>query len=573
MGGLYNQGMLAVVSLVVAVVPGWRLSLSPADKALMLKVARAELMGEKFKVRSENLEFVTGMELFVTLYGERGRSIREMSVGGSLHEQIKECCKKLRENPSFRDLGKFRIKVDIVSGWARSVDSADIVQWVNFIPGVNGIAVPGKRTRYLLPSEPVEKGLTSLKDILKRLKVKKGWRVDIFRTISFVESSEGGQPLDLYRGVPIVRRLTRQLLHRSWLEAGKWFLKNQKKNGSFCYIYYPLSDLCEEEEESLARQTGVVYALYRLYRETGERGFLLCADRALNYILSHKKEREDDSLLAFKGKGWIGVTALLMLGLIERRKGTCSDDYDALLERLGKFILSMMKESGEFYGFVELKTGKRGPEENPSFISTGQSALALVRLYEEFGQKIWLEGARKAIRFLVEERPRKLLASAEHDPIPPDAWLSQALAEIYPIAKSYPLAEHCFVLASRMMAGQFRECGEPDFIGGFIGRPPEVCLAGARAEGLVKVAKLARTMNIPSEVYEEALIRIARFLISNQYTPDNTYFLPNPERAIGGFRKNALELSIRVDYVRHSVVFLIELEELLYGKSEKTAPR
>jgi len=571
---------LAILCAVGAAAPApeWRLSLSPADKTLMLRLARAELASKPFEPGSVNLRFVTGLDLFVSLYGEGGRRLRAGSPSGSLEEQIRACTKELRKHPDLPKLGDYRIKIDIVRSRIRLFHPSELVFWKSFSPGETGIKLPGDEPLCLLPSVTIEEQLATPEAVIERLLEgsRQGNRdlpLELFRTISFIERYPGGAPLELYRAFPLVRRITRKDLRAAYLAGAEWFLRNQRPDGSFNYLYYPLDDSYEDKEDSLARQTGVAYALYRIYRQTGKHAFYEAGERSLAFLLRQKREKGGIAFLATSRKGELGPTSLLILALVERRKATSSKQYDALLGKLGRFACFMMKQSGEFYTNYFFEEDGFEPAENPSDIPTGQAVLALVRLRGELGDKAWLPAAEKAARFLITERPRKLLRAGLDDPILADAWLAQALRELYTASPNYLYAEHAFTIGSRILESQLRGECEPDFVGGFLTQPPSVCTSASRAEGLVAIGKLAKQMGIPSELYEDALLNAARFLIANQFNRENAYFLPNPDRAIGAFRKDATDLSVRIDYTRHAVVFLVELEELLYGHPEETAAR
>jgi hypothetical protein len=60
----------------------------------------------------------------------------------------------------------------------------------------------------------------------------------------------------------------------------------------------------------------------------------------------------------------------------------------------------------------------------------------------------------------------------------------------------------------------------------------------------------------------------AQFQLRNQFWGPNEYFLPNPERAHGGFRIKQDDAEIRNDYTQHNLSGLFGLLDLL----DETAP-
>jgi len=53
--------------------------------------------------------------------------------------------------------------------------------------------------------------------------------------------------------------------------------------------------------------------------------------------------------------------------------------------------------------------------------------------------------------------------------------------------------------------------------------------------------------------YKEGVIKAIRWLIQNTYSEENTFFLKNPEKAIGGVFWNKLNKYVRTDSVCHAL--------------------
>ena len=62
--------------------------------------------------------------------------------------------------------------------------------------------------------------------------------------------------------------------------------------------------------------------------------------------------------------------------------------------------------------------------------------------------------------------------------------------------------------------------------------------------------------------YRRALQLAAKYVVQNHYHAHNSYGLPAPARAIGGFRLNPLNCRVRIDYVQHCASFLLEWASL-----------
>jgi hypothetical protein len=77
--------------------------------------------------------------------------------------------------------------------------------------------------------------------------------------------------------------------------------------------------------------------------------------------------------------------------------------------------------------------------------------------------------------------------------------------------------------------------------------------------------RLARANGLDTETYRAALLRLAAFQLRCQITPENAFFLPRPDRALGGFRSGLVDGEVRIDYVQHSVSSLLGLRGILLG--------
>jgi hypothetical protein len=81
----------------------------------------------------------------------------------------------------------------------------------------------------------------------------------------------------------------------------------------------------------------------------------------------------------------------------------------------------------------------------------------------------------------------------------------------------------------------------------------------AAAYRLARSTKDSRAAKIAA-----ALKASARFQLSQQFGMDNSFFLPDPERAAGGFREGITSMRIRIDFVQHNISSLLAVAEVVY---------
>jgi hypothetical protein len=82
---------------------------------------------------------------------------------------------------------------------------------------------------------------------------------------------------------------------------------------------------------------------------------------------------------------------------------------------------------------------------------------------------------------------------------------------------------------------------------------------------MVAAYRLARAAKDPrASKIADALRSSARFQLSQQFDRDNSFFLPAPGRAAGGFREGITEMRIRIDFVQHNISSLLGVAGALY---------
>ncbi len=467
-----------------------------------------------------------------------------------------------------------RIKVDIggevVYAWSSSEGYLSLI--VN--PGLDGlVGFRGGEAAYIPPSWIVERGWWRLGGALRYLKAVLGGpdvdiEVGLFRARSFIEGvpDEPG-PLPVVRANVLLDALDIGVVQRSIRTAGEYLARMVGPDGRYCYTYFAGRDRCDRDY-NLLRHAGTTYSLYQAYREFGDPDMLEAAERAAQWLRGQVRPvtGHPDRVYMIEGKrAKLGAIGLGLLALVERQKAVEDDRDRELMTRMANFVLSQQRPNGFLESWFDWGPGADVPETN-SIYYPGEALLGLVRLYGIDPEQRWLDAAVKAARYLARDRWRW---GGIELYVPPDAWLTQGLAELHAYVPDPLFEDYAYEIVEVTDVTQLRaeEGADPDLAGGpaFGLFMPTVTPAGSRNEGLVAAYRMAVRAGRQEKAawIKDLSFRSARFQVAHQFRAANSFFLPNPAKALGGFRSRPDKLDVRIDYVQHNLTGLLGVLQML----------
>ena len=494
-----------------------------------------------------------------------------------------------------------RIKIDILTGGfdklEKPSDSAMTASELVDI-GSQGIeAVAGASSQYLLPAELIYSRAAesseseTAEELLDHAMIYLGfeanrWRAPgvtlrTFRTISFIENTPHTKALTVVRGfVPVGAEDGKTLLAAA-RNAGDYLVRMQKADGSFYYWYRALTDQADLNHYNIVRHAGTAVSLFDLYHATGDARYLAAASKSMAFLRSRFRhfdmtraggldhiESNDGGLSRSTGAGShspslcvldddnkakLGAGGLALLAVTREME---LDHKSASTEanELASGILAMQRPDGSFE--TDVKQDGEQSDSQPSLYYPGEAILGLVRLYRINNDRRLLDGVRRGANYLVSVQRR------QRD-LPPDAWLVQALESVFEATKDPRYAEHAVDLASAMADSFYPADGPAGYEGAVAPGIPRVTPAASRSEGILSGYRIARaTRDSRADRLLTAARNAARFQLSQQFGTDNSFFLPNPGRAAGGFHESLDSMRIRIDYVQHNISSLLSLAEV-----------
>jgi small neutral amino acid transporter SnatA (MarC family) len=201
-----------------------------------------------------------------------------------------------------------------------------------------------------------------------------------------------------------------------------WFVRNQEPDGSWLYLYDADEDSTASEYNTV-RHAGVTMGLYQA-AAAGLPGALGSADRGTAWALDRLLEREGWAALSTPGDVDTGASALFVAGLTIRREATGDPRYDAVLRRLGRFLLAQTEPSGAVLAsYDRIREAPVAGEYSKYY--TGEAYWALARLHRAFPGEGWGEAADRVGAYLATSRDEV----EDHWPPIPDHWAAYGTAE------------------------------------------------------------------------------------------------------------------------------------------------
>ncbi len=465
-------------------------------------------------------------------------------------------------------------------------------------PGVDGMQLrAGSRSATFLPADPVLRGWLTprvkgrAQKTLRLVRMlsaqahgdpnlwsESGTLLFKFRTFSFgrpVPRQRGGRVVRLFRGNVLVDAVGSREILDGIAAAGEWLLRTVRRDGKFDYEYFPNQD-GRSADYNIVRHAGSVYGLLHMYnlalREPELRpranAYLEAAVRSLSWVhknLATPRGATDPRLLALvdvRGTASSGAAALTLLSLLERpparqvshpvlRRVLARPDDSRSLEGLGLFLLAMTDERGRVFGTYREALRSSSVEKEPLYYP-GESMLALAVLHRATGDPRWLAGSRKIADWQVETYQRRRQN--------PDHWVMQALWELYDITGEERYARAGLQMGDHYAREQYPPHAPPfpDYLGSYrrLDDTPRTTRACSRSEAMGGVVHTAWKRLTDAVVYEDALLNAARHLLENQWRPENSYYLPRPDRARGAIRMGLVDNHCRIDNNQHAIVGL-----------------
>ena len=292
-------------------------------------------------------------------------------------------------------------------------------------------------------------------------------------------------------------KFTAEEVRGSVKDAINYLVRTTSEDGKFSYIVNTDPEVPATDEYNVVRHAGTMYGLgmyLERYQKDAEtvRTTIRRQGTFLRKQIEPVEGQEDmlaiwsdPSVTGLEGprRAELGSAALGLIGLscVEREAPGSVPAEE--LTSLANFVLFMQREDGGFHArYIPDEGGKIYVPQ--LLFYPGESALALVLLYEVDQNPRWLEAAAKAIAFMSQQRDDRDRPVLDH-------WMLLATARIWshyektsqPVTREH-LVQYSKELCERLMEARPRRLDDPRLKGCITGNGL-TCPTATRVEGLV----------------------------------------------------------------------------------------
>lgn len=527
------------------------------------------------KNRSVKIKFdenfnAVGNEVAVTLRADGKQLGQGFAQTGNLEQSVYQAtkdawAKKEKDNPE-----KINIEVTILGPEKEDKELA------NFEPGIHSVRIKSKeKSAIMLSKEVLEKNYiknyisdSDRMGLVNRMCKKIGECITgekeefyIMESVEFANTHlTGDRVVTFYRGNELNCdfKVTTEEVKKSLKMAENWFKNSLAPRGDFRYSYYPsldeyspnnnfirqflasryLAEMAQEDKEPKElHKKNLDYIFNNWYQEDGEIG----------YVYNNKKPNGSK----------LGANALLIRVLIF---SPFFEEYQDKANKLANGILSTQKKDGNFKAFY-IEPNKEYDEEYYLNFYSGEAILALVELYQETGNKKYLESAIRAQDYYLVEYVDELEENYYPAYVP---WHSQSLFKIYQKTDERKYLKAILTMNDKLLELQNAD-GRPylDYKGRFFNPQttqygwPHSASDGPYTESLAYAYKSAKILRDQQhqKVYKKRLLISLANLVRLQYNEASMYYITdkNTKKARGGLRTNLNDNRLRLDTTGHAV--------------------
>ena len=385
------------------------------------------------------------------------------------------------------------------------------------------------------------------------------------RSFSFIEYE--GEGKELVEGLVIIRSLDKQLMLEK-IEQGKEFLfRAMDEDEHGFYKRYDTENNYFGSRLHTVYTASIVFTLLKIYDFDHDERILAGIPGWADFLLS-MQSNDEETYGAFHYSYYpasgtkeesfpVGTTALSIFTLLDLYQRTDDSRYLESAKLGGDWLTTMQRPDGVMYAYKnEASGGEWAYGENESLLYNGQVLSALSRLYITSGETRYYDVAERiAQHFSARVEKEGCFLGDDYrwaNPIS-SAWVAMSLLDFYRINQEDYYKDIILKCSAELLERQPKNISNPLYSGSWY-RAYSTSGNGWLAEVMMTMYRFCQEQNTDGcDKYEEAIIRAIRWIIQNTYSEENTFFLREPEKAIGGIFWNYEDRYVRTDSLCHAL--------------------
>ncbi len=377
---------------------------------------------------------------------------------------------------------------------------------------------------------------------------------------------------ELINDVVVIRHLDSDLIYSKIMDAKEYLLRAMDKNthgfhklytatsGTFdkrvittyssssLYSLLKLNDL--ERDERIVKQIPLIadFILSMQLHEGRNKG-------AFHYSLSLETGEKDNRFV-------VGSVSKTIFTLLELYGQTEDKRYLDSAVLAADWLLTMRNPDGTVINQVKIENGEPVFDRRYSNLYTGEVLSAFSRMYAATSDKRYYNAAEILADNFLKKAENDAYFLTDDYRLPTDAvptsWAVMSLLDFYKISGNKIYQKVSLKCLDEIMK---RQNNNPNDLQGYgrVGRQ-KTSGNGWINEVISEVYLSCRQENGKECIkYTDPMLKIMRWLIQNTYSKANTYFLKEPEKAVGGLIRDYTGEEVRTDAVCHGVNGYINL--------------
>ena len=393
--------------------------------------------------------------------------------------------------------------------------------------------------------------------------------VEIYRTAHVGERFPDKQATRFFRGHKIFKAedLTHEILEQRLKLIGEWYRHNVI-DGEVTYQYMPSRKAYMNNERTMIRSTMSTWVLNRLAVYLDDKGLQAKGKELIDFYFEryfNMAQSKQAGVLQPSTKPlsngntvenrWT-VASFIAAAANER---TDKEKYKTEIDLLMKWAASHQRADGVIWT----------PNAGEQYFMPGQFLLPVTYFYRDTKEQFYKDIFEKAFAVYEPNLYQTMDFGPEwHIPYAP-AWFTQPIAQMYLVTGEEKYKDLVFAINDRVMLaweGNARQQVYYDYDGMLAPKPGSMgnnSVTAASLEALTDAAIVAKKAGdlVRYKKYQQVIRHATAFLLRLQWIPENTYYIQERERVVGGFKNDMVNTKMWMDSVWHLTSAFIKIQQ------------